>query len=214
MQSSLARFTAALSTLALGPLFMLSCASLPAHAGTAARTTSNAPIPIGDFFNNSTFSGAVMSPDGRHLAVLVSAKGGRVQLYTVELAGMKVSGLTSFEDADIAQTAWVNDQRIVYSVADHNIAEGDVRHGPGLYAINLDGSNYRQLASNTSTNRTATGSHIGRALRDAVSKTNRDVEWVVYQEEGHGWALPKNNIDFWTRAEKLLQRSIGSQAAQ
>lgn len=52
----------------------------------------------------------------------------------------------------------------------------------------------------------------GRALRDAVSKTNRDVEWVVYQEEGHGWALPKNNIDFWTRAEKLLQRSIGKPA--
>lgn len=161
MQSSLARFTVALST-----LFVVTCASLPAHADTAAKTASNAPIPIGDFFNNNAFSGAVMSPDGRHLAVLVSAKGGRVQLYTVELAGMKVSGLTSFEDADIARIAWVNDQRLVYSVADRNIAEGDVRHGPGLYAINIDGSDYRQLASNTSTNRTATGSHIGRATLD------------------------------------------------
>ena len=115
MQSSLARFTVSLST-----LFILACASLPAHADTAAKPASNAPIPVGDFFNNRAFSGAVMSPDGRHLAVLVSARGGRVQLYTVELAGMKVSGLTSFEDADIARIAWVNDQRIVYSVADRN----------------------------------------------------------------------------------------------
>lgn len=158
MQSSLARITASLSA-----LLMLSSTCLPAHADAGAKAASSTPIPIGDFFNNNAFSGAVMSPDGRHLAVLVSAKGGRVQLYTVELPGMKVSGLTSFEDADIASIAWVNDKRVIYSVADRNIAQGDVRYGPGLYAINIDGSGYRQLVSNTSSSRTATGSHIARA---------------------------------------------------
>ena len=105
-----------------------------------------------------------MSPDGRHLAVLVSAKGGRVQLYTVDLPSMKVNGLTSFEDADIASIAWVNDKRIVYSVADHNIAQGDVQYGPGLYAINIDGSGYRQLASNTfsKSNLNSIARHAGR----------------------------------------------------
>ncbi|HZV64867.1 MAG TPA: prolyl oligopeptidase family serine peptidase, partial [Telluria sp.] len=44
----------------------------------------------------------------------------------------------------------------------------------------------------------------------AVKKTNPDVEWVVYPEEGHGWALPKNRIDFWTRVEKFLDRNIGA----
>ncbi|HEV7817253.1 MAG TPA: hypothetical protein VGP06_19395 [Janthinobacterium sp.] len=39
--------------------------------------------------------------------------------------------------------------------------------------------------------------------------SNLDVEWVVYDEEGHGWALPKNRIDFWTRVEKFLDRNIG-----
>jgi len=144
MQSSLARFTLSLST-----LILVTSASLPAYADTDAKAASSAAIPIGDFFNNNAFSGAVMSPDGRHLAVLVSAKGGRVQLYTVELPSMKVSGLTSFEDADIASVAWVNDQRVIYSVADRNIAQGDVQYGPGLYAINIDGSGYRQLVSNT-----------------------------------------------------------------
>ena len=195
MQSSLARFT-----VALGTVFMLTCASLPVHADTAARNASSAAIPIGDFFNNRAFSGAVMSPDGRHLAVLVSAKGGRVQLYTVELANMKVSGLTSFEDADIARIAWVNDQRLVYSVADRNIAQGDVRHGPGLYAINIDGSDYRQLASNTSSNRTATGSHIARAMLDwntrllATSKVAGSDDVFVTQTKWNTAGKPSSSV--------------------
>lgn len=49
----------------------------------------------------------------------------------------------------------------------------------------------------------------GQKFYDAVQKTNHDVEWVVYPEEGHGWALPKNRIDFWSRVEKFLDRNIG-----
>ncbi|WP_317201101.1 alpha/beta hydrolase family protein [Janthinobacterium sp.] len=46
-------------------------------------------------------------------------------------------------------------------------------------------------------------------FRDAVKAGNADVEWIVYQEEGHGWALPQNRIDFWSRVEKFLARNIG-----
>lgn len=35
------------------------------------------------------------------------------------------------------------------------------------------------------------------------------LEWVVYDEEGHGWTLLKNRIDFWGRVEKFLDRNIG-----
>jgi dipeptidyl aminopeptidase/acylaminoacyl peptidase len=49
----------------------------------------------------------------------------------------------------------------------------------------------------------------GRKFYDAVKATNPNVEMVVYEEEGHGWALPKNRIDFWTRVEKFLDRNIG-----
>lgn len=54
----------------------------------------------------------------------------------------------------------------------------------------------------------------GTDFRDAVSKTNRDVEWVVYPDEGHGWTELKNNVDFWTRVEKFLARNIGEGAKQ
>ena len=32
---------------------------------------------------------------------------------------------------------------------------------------------------------------------------------VVYEEEGHGWYLPKNRIDFWSRVEQFLDKNIG-----
>jgi dipeptidyl aminopeptidase/acylaminoacyl peptidase len=49
----------------------------------------------------------------------------------------------------------------------------------------------------------------GIKFRDEVKKTNANVEWVVYPEEGHGWALQKNQIDFWSRVEKFLDKHIG-----
>jgi dipeptidyl aminopeptidase/acylaminoacyl peptidase len=49
----------------------------------------------------------------------------------------------------------------------------------------------------------------GTKFYDAVKATNKNVEWVVYEEEGHGWALVKNRVDFWTRVERFLNKSIG-----
>lgn len=50
----------------------------------------------------------------------------------------------------------------------------------------------------------------GTRLRDAVTRNNRNVEWVVYAEEGHGWGSPDNTRDFWGRVEKFLARHIGA----
>jgi dipeptidyl aminopeptidase/acylaminoacyl peptidase len=50
----------------------------------------------------------------------------------------------------------------------------------------------------------------GVKFRDAVTKTNSNVEWIEYKDEGHGWVRPSTNIDFWTRVEKFLARNIGT----
>ncbi|WP_229207215.1 S9 family peptidase [Duganella sp. Root336D2] len=50
----------------------------------------------------------------------------------------------------------------------------------------------------------------GTRLRDAVRDSNPDVEWIEYPNEGHGWYEPRNNIDFWTRVERFLDRHIGA----
>jgi len=50
----------------------------------------------------------------------------------------------------------------------------------------------------------------GLKFHDAVKAGNPNVEWIEYPEEGHGWALPKNRIDFWTRVEHFLDKNIGA----
>ncbi len=52
----------------------------------------------------------------------------------------------------------------------------------------------------------------GRVFRDAVTRTNPNVEWVEYPEEGHGFMRTKNQVDFWTRVEHFLDRNIGAGA--
>jgi len=50
----------------------------------------------------------------------------------------------------------------------------------------------------------------GLDFRDAVTAGgNKQVEWIFYGDEGHGWHRLSNNIDFWTRVEKFLARNIG-----
>ena len=49
----------------------------------------------------------------------------------------------------------------------------------------------------------------GRSFYAKVKKTNSNVEWIQYNEEGHGWALPQTRVDFWTKVEKFLEKSIG-----
>jgi dipeptidyl aminopeptidase/acylaminoacyl peptidase len=48
----------------------------------------------------------------------------------------------------------------------------------------------------------------GTKFRDAVEKNNKQLEWIVYATEGHGWSLPANAIDFWTRVERFLDKNL------
>jgi len=50
----------------------------------------------------------------------------------------------------------------------------------------------------------------GEKLRAALAKqSGADVEWVVYDKEGHGWRTLSTNIDFWNRVAAFLDRNIG-----
>lgn len=49
----------------------------------------------------------------------------------------------------------------------------------------------------------------GKRFYSAVKRHNKQVEWVEYSGEGHGWSLPANRIDFWQRVEKFLGKHIG-----
>lgn len=47
----------------------------------------------------------------------------------------------------------------------------------------------------------------GTKMRDALKAAGKvEVEWVLYPQEGHGFLLEKNRIDFWRRVEAFLAR--------
>lgn len=128
-----------LCQLALAPLLYL-CA-FTAHAqGSVARPR------IESFFGHQPFSNPVLSPDGKLLAVIVGMAGKRDSLAVIELATDRVYPTAHFVDADIGQARWVNNERLVFSSEDKSVGQGDNLYGPGMYAVNVDGSKFRQLA--------------------------------------------------------------------
>jgi dipeptidyl aminopeptidase/acylaminoacyl peptidase len=51
----------------------------------------------------------------------------------------------------------------------------------------------------------------GENFHDALMKQpGAKVEWVVYQDEGHGWYYRDDTVDFWNRVAKFLDANIGT----
>ncbi len=49
----------------------------------------------------------------------------------------------------------------------------------------------------------------GRDFRDAARAAKVDLDYVEYAGEGHVWMKPATRFDFFSRAEKLLARTLG-----
>jgi dipeptidyl aminopeptidase/acylaminoacyl peptidase len=45
-------------------------------------------------------------------------------------------------------------------------------------------------------------------FHNAVMEQNRNVEWVVYADEGHGWRLEATRLDFWKRVDAFLAKNL------
>ena len=50
------------------------------------------------------------------------------------------------------------------------------------------------------------------AMVKALRGARRDVTYVVYPDEGHGFARPENNLDFHGRIEEFLAKHLGGRA--
>jgi dipeptidyl aminopeptidase/acylaminoacyl peptidase len=50
------------------------------------------------------------------------------------------------------------------------------------------------------------------AMVKALRAAKREVVYVVYPDEGHGFERPENNIDFYGRVEEFLARHLGGRA--
>lgn len=132
------------AVLAIGLSLNVYAAEPVAAAGTAA---SGAVIPVADFFKNPQLNQASMSPDGKHVALLVVDSNGRLMLAVTKVDVIAPKVLARFSNVDVGNFNWVNNQRLVYSLADRKVAASEADAGPGLYAIDIDGNNQRQLVA-------------------------------------------------------------------
>ncbi len=128
----------------LAVLILTSCGLA---AGHAAEAPARALPPIESFFENPVFSNAALSPNARFLAAKLSRAGQRDALVVIDLATNAAKVAAVFADFDVGDFYWVNNERLVYNAREKDIAQGDAHMGPGLFAVNRDGSGYRQLVT-------------------------------------------------------------------
>lgn len=132
---------ALVATLLLGVAPPGSAQTTPASPGAATV----APVPLENFFQNPSIAAVQLSPDGKHLGMLVAIKGGRMQLAVMEIGGSTSKIIGAFPDADVVSFTWVSSDRLVMSTTDLQLATGEKLLLPGLYAVNRDGSLPRVL---------------------------------------------------------------------
>jgi dipeptidyl aminopeptidase/acylaminoacyl peptidase len=103
------------------------------------------PPPVETFFQDSLMTGAKLSPNGKSVALRMRTKDSRMQLAILDLQTMKVNAAAAITESDVDDFRWVNDHRLIFNLTDRRVGVGDFDAGPGLYAVNADGSGFRPL---------------------------------------------------------------------
>lgn len=118
-------------------------AALP-WVSAPAWAASDVP-DAGKFFRDEETLSAHLSPDGKRVALRTVAKHRGVMLSVLDLASMQPTILHSQEIADACNVEWTSPQRLIFSVEERRLPQGQVDSGPGLYTIQADGTAFRQL---------------------------------------------------------------------
>ncbi|MBL0092731.1 MAG: S9 family peptidase [Piscinibacter sp.] len=101
--------------------------------------------PVESFFRDPDITEVELSPSGKRIAVTTSAGSKRIALSVVELATGRSTPVANYDDADVGEFEWVNDERLVYSLEDRRNPIGQQRIFSGLFSVMADGSDPRQL---------------------------------------------------------------------
>jgi hypothetical protein len=129
-----------LQLLAVGLAAFVACA----HAAEAP-TAVTAPPPVEDFFCKSQYGGAVLSPNGRYLAVIAPV-GERRGLGIIDLDTRTALRTMTAGDGDVVRIVWQNEERLIAFLGDLQEVTGEPPREWGMVAVNRDGSDLRVLA--------------------------------------------------------------------
>lgn len=168
-------------------LQLIAALMLSSLSANAMQNDVQSRLPAIDyFFENPSFSKALLSPNGRQLAVLLGKKDTRQLLAVYDIASANVSVVASFKDLDIYNFEWISNRRLVFDTVDSESAPGETYEGPGLFAVNSDGSDFRQLVSRIQYTERSTGERGERDLlpwySELLRSTGRQNSDYVYVE--------------------------------
>src|SRR5664280_3315506 len=128
----LPRRSVALAAFGLGCCLAFASGAAPAAEASASVPPAPperlvGPPPIADFFRRSTVNSSIASPSGRYAALTVAGgKYGRMRLVILDLSDVSKSTLLAeFDDEDIVNVQWVNDDRLVFQLSDLGKAVGE-----------------------------------------------------------------------------------------
>lgn len=120
-----------------------------ASGATPSGATPSGPVPLAEFFQRPSFYGAELSPDGRRVAMSIGSATHPAQLAVLDLETMTPTVVAAFDSLGVGRFRWVNDKRLVFDLATHREARREIRQAPGLFAVDADGENFRQLVQTT-----------------------------------------------------------------
>jgi len=172
-------------------------------AGLAAVSSLAQAAPsLQNFFEAPRFKDAKLSPSGRYVALRAGDDSHRDGMVVLDTETQKIIGGVRGEN-DVADFRWVNDNRLVYTVLDFRSGPGDRWFAPGLYGINRDGSEPRQLVEHTWADQSSTSSRIktrmepwntylmaGAGAQDSDSIYMRRLIWP----EKNGYSLERTEL--------------------
>lgn len=87
------------------------------------------PVPMLDFFRPTLMRDPKLNPSGTHIAALVSNGDDRYQLLDYEIETKKIELLGGIGDKDIYDFRWLNDRRLMFSLAVEKL------YGIGVFAV-------------------------------------------------------------------------------
>ncbi|MDC8770091.1 S9 family peptidase [Roseateles albus] len=133
------------TTLHLKRRSLLAAALLSAWPLSYGQAAKSALADAEQFFRPEQMLGAELAPDGKRLAMRVVGPHGRVMLSVLDLGTMSSKVVYSSDAADVQRVVWVNPLRLAFTLEDRETAQGKLESAPGLFAVDHDGENYRQL---------------------------------------------------------------------
>lgn len=154
----------------LGAALLTAAIALVGMTGSA--TAAAQPPSITAFFKRPQVREPKLSPSGRYLAIQAAVKNDRMALAVIDLQTLAAPKFVAgFSDADIAEHHWVNEDRLVFEISDS--PDGSTRvMAEGLWAVDRDGSHYRQLISSDKSFVTNTGTHM--------TDRRLDMNWTLH----------------------------------